>query len=125
MKAKWPLTIRLLHWLTAIVVIGMFASGLWMVDLTYYSDWYKTAPHWHKSVGLILFALTLYRVLMRMISTRPPTYGSQMEKALSKIGHAFYICCCLVYLYRATSSQQLTDAQLISLTGFQYPPLVS
>ena len=87
MKAKWPLTIRLLHWLTAIVVIGMFASGLWMVDLTYYSDWYKTAPHWHKSVGLILFALTLYRVLMRMISTRPPTYGSQMEKALSKIGH--------------------------------------
>ncbi|WP_423825789.1 cytochrome b, partial [Salmonella enterica] len=29
-----------LHWLTALVVYGMFALGLWMVTLSYYDGWY-------------------------------------------------------------------------------------
>ena len=48
---NYNLVARGVHWVSAIVIIGMFAVGLWMVDLTYYSEWYKTAPHWHKSVG--------------------------------------------------------------------------
>jgi cytochrome b561 len=96
MKAKWPLTIIILHWVSAIVVIGMFASGLWMVDLTYYSDWYKTAPHWHKSVGLLLLFVTVFRLLTRFMSVRPPTYGSKTEKMLSKVGHG------LIYLLLLT-----------------------
>lgn len=87
MKSKWPLTIIIVHWVSAIVVIGMFASGLWMVDLTYYSDWYKTAPHWHKSVGLLLLFVTVFRLLTRLVSARPPSYGSKAEKMLSKVGH--------------------------------------
>jgi len=31
----------ILHWLVALVVIGLFALGLWMTSLTYYDDWYK------------------------------------------------------------------------------------
>ena len=96
MKAKWPLTIIIVHWVSAIVVIGMFASGLWMVDLTYYSDWYKTAPHWHKSVGLLLLFVTVFRLLTRFMSVRPPTYGSKTEKMLSKVGHG------LIYLLLLT-----------------------
>lgn len=84
---RWPRVILLLHWLTAFAVIGMFASGLWMVDLTYYSDWYKTAPHWHKSVGLTLFALTIVRLLSRVVYSRPPTHGNAFEKKASKLGH--------------------------------------
>lgn len=84
---RWPRVILLLHWLTAFAVIGMFASGLWMVDLTYYSDWYKTAPHWHKSIGLTLFALTIVRLLSRVVYSRPPTHGNAFEKKASKLGH--------------------------------------
>lgn len=87
MNAKWPSTIIFVHWISAIVVVGMFASGLWMVDLTYYSDWYKTAPHWHKSMGLLLFVVTVLRLVTRVLFTRPPSHGSKHEKALSKIGH--------------------------------------
>ncbi|GMM67359.1 cytochrome b [Alteromonas sp. MTD1] len=88
MNSRWPKTIVTLHWITALIVIGMFASGLWMVDLTYYSDWYKTAPHWHKSVGLILLAATLFRLLIRLRTKRPAPHGSAIEKRLSKVGHA-------------------------------------
>ncbi|WP_338519186.1 cytochrome b [Alteromonas gracilis] len=87
MKTKWSFTIIIVHWVSAIVVIGMFSSGLWMVDLTYYSDWYKTAPHWHKSVGLLLLFVTVFRLLTRLMSARPPSYGSKAEKMLSKVGH--------------------------------------
>ena len=60
-----------------------------MVDLTYYSDWYKTAPHWHKSAGLILLAVTLARIVFRIINTRPLSHGNQFEKRASKTGHLF------------------------------------
>ena len=63
-----------LHWLSAILVFGMFAAGYWMVDLTYYSEWYKTAPHWHKSVGICLIALTILRLFWKTISSSPPIY---------------------------------------------------
>jgi len=88
MNYKWPNVIVGLHWLTALVVIGMFASGLWMVDLSYYSDWYKTAPHWHKSIGLILLGATLFRLIMRAFTKRPQAHGTPIEKRLSKLGHA-------------------------------------
>ncbi|MEC8373415.1 MAG: cytochrome b [Pseudomonadota bacterium] len=92
MNSRWPIAIVALHWITTLIVIGMFASGLWMVDLTYYSDWYKTAPHWHKSVGLILLAATLFRLLVRLRTKRPVTHGSAVEQRLSKVGHtAIYL----------------------------------
>ena len=47
------------HWLSAPAVVCMFVVGLWMVDLDYYSQWYKAAPHYHKSAGLVLALLTV------------------------------------------------------------------
>ena len=46
-----------LHWLTALLVFGMFALGLWMVELDFYNPWYKDAPHYHKSIGIVLAVL--------------------------------------------------------------------
>ncbi|GFD69330.1 cytochrome b [Alteromonas sp. KUL156] len=87
MKPRWPRLIVILHWLSALTIVGMFASGLWMVDLTYYSDWYKTAPHWHKSAGLLLLAIVICRLVVRTFTSRPPSYGTPVEKNLSRIGH--------------------------------------
>ncbi|WP_274056206.1 cytochrome b, partial [Escherichia coli] len=42
------------HWLSAIIVYGMFALGLWMVTLSYYDGWYHKAPELHKSIGILL-----------------------------------------------------------------------
>ncbi|MGU3845025.1 cytochrome b/b6 domain-containing protein, partial [Vibrio diabolicus] len=40
---NYNLTARVMHWLSALCIIGLFAVGLWMVDLSYYSEWYRTA----------------------------------------------------------------------------------
>lgn len=76
-----------IHWLSAIVVLAMFAVGYWMVDLSYYSEWYKTAPHYHKSVGLLLTALTLFRLGWKIKQVSPQALGNKLEQIGAKLGH--------------------------------------
>ena len=81
----------LMHWLVALAVFGLFGLGYWMVGLDYYSGWYKTAPDLHKSIGLLLFAVMLVRVLWRWVSPVPaslPNHG-RLTRLGSKLGHGF------------------------------------
>ena len=80
-------TAKLLHWSSALLVIVLFTLGLWMVDLTYYSEWYKTAPYWHKSIGLCLFALTLFRIIWKLFTAAPVIEGKKWEIKAAKIAH--------------------------------------
>ncbi|MEJ2766192.1 cytochrome b [Photobacterium sp. MCCC 1A19761] len=81
-----------LHWLSAVVVIGLFAVGLWMVDLNYYSAWYKPAPHWHKSVGLCLAFATVLRLIWKQMKGHPAVEGARWEIISAKAAHG------LIYL---------------------------
>ena len=76
------------HWLSVVVIIGMFALGWWMVELNYYSDWYKTAPNVHKSIGILLFVLTLGRIVYKLLNAKPVGIGNTVEKQAAKIAHA-------------------------------------
>lgn len=89
---------RLIHWVSAVVIIGMFAVGLWMVDLNYYSQWYKAAPHWHKSVGLLLAAITLLRIIWKQVTRAPSIEGKRFEVVLAKLAHiAIYLLLIVIF----------------------------
>ncbi|MEY4588978.1 MAG: hypothetical protein RL497_1054 [Pseudomonadota bacterium] len=60
-----------MHWVSAIVVLGLFFLGLWMSDLDYYHAWYKTAPDIHRSIGVVLIGFTLLRLLWRSVNIKP------------------------------------------------------
>lgn len=79
-----------LHWLMALMIFGLFGVGFWMVDLTYYSAWYKTAPHYHKSVGILLAVLLLVRlaVLFKKRKPAPLASHSLVVQRASKLTHA-------------------------------------
>jgi cytochrome b561 len=88
-KDNYGLVSKLFHWLTAFSVIAMFGLGYWMVELTYYSQWYQTAPHWHESAGILLFISTLARLIWRWLSEQPQaiaTHSVQVKRA-SLIAH--------------------------------------
>ncbi|VVP34803.1 Cytochrome b561 [Pseudomonas fluorescens] len=76
-----------MHWGVALAVFGLFALGLWMVGLDYYSSWRKDAPDLHKSIGLVLLAVMLLRVLWRFIS--PPPSALQSYSRMTRIGASF------------------------------------
>jgi len=70
-----------LHWLTAILVFGLFGLGIYMVGLSYYDDMYHKAPALHVSLGLILLILTLIRLPWRLFSRQPEEIPGQKPAA--------------------------------------------
>lgn len=86
-SARYGWVSIVLHWGVALVVFGLFALGLWMVGLDYYSTWRKDAPDLHKSIGITLFAIMLVRIVWRLISPPPPPLASYSR--LTRIGAAF------------------------------------
>lgn len=89
-SSRYGLVSMILHWGVALAVFGLFALGLWMVGLDYYSPWRKEAPDLHKSIGLVLLAVMLLRVVWRFVSPPPPspTTHGKFVRVASKIGHA-------------------------------------
>jgi cytochrome b561 len=76
------------HWLSAIIVYGMFALGLWMVTLSYYDGWYHKAPELHKSIGILLMMGLVIRVLWRVIS--PPPEEQRRRRAGRENGNKIF-----------------------------------
>ena len=108
-----------LHWLVALCVYSLFALGYWMVDLTYYSNWYRTAPYWHKSVGILLFGILIFRLLWRVYTTTPAPLESQsiVEKRLAKLTHTLlYLLMLLIMLSGYLIST--ADGRPISVFGW-------
>lgn len=84
---KYSITIRILHWLTAVLILGLFAVGLWMRSLSYYDSLYQVLPFWHKSVGFLLLALVLLRLAVRACNAQPQPLPSHKawERVLAVI----------------------------------------
>ena len=83
---------RLIHWAMAAAILGMFALGLWMRDLDYYSPYYKSAPDLHKSIGLVLLALLVFRFVWRLINQEPAsdTLTPLERRASAAVHWGFY-----------------------------------
>ena len=78
-----------LHWLVAITVFGLFGLGWYMVDLSYYDEWYRLAPDIHRSVGLILFVVVILRLVWRFSGTSPVPVSthSRLERSAAHAAH--------------------------------------
>jgi cytochrome b561 len=116
-----------MHWGVALAVFGLFALGLWMVGLDYYSTWRKDAPDLHKSIGLVLLAVMLLRVLWRFISPPPPALQSysRMTRIGATFGHAFLYLSLFVVMI-AGYLISTADGVGIPVFGlFEVPALVS
>jgi cytochrome b561 len=69
--AGYGLVTRVTHWVMAVAIVVMFALGLWMVTLNYYSPYYRSAPDVHRSVGMLLLILLVLRFGWRLANPKP------------------------------------------------------
>ena len=85
----WGWLSILIHWLTALTVFGLFGLGLWMTGLEYYDRWYREGPALHKGIGILLFSLTLLRLVWRRVEGKPAPLPSHTprERVLATIAH--------------------------------------
>lgn len=81
-----------LHWLIAILIIGMFAVGKFMTGLEDTDPLRYALTQWHKSFGIAILGLSLFRLLWR-ITHRPPSLPEHMpgwEKFAASATHVFF-----------------------------------
>jgi|TARA_B100001996_G_scaffold162338_1_gene123808 cytochrome b561 len=62
----------IVHWIMAILLLCMFVLGIYMVDLPKGSDERSWFFALHKSMGLTLALLALFRLFWKFISESPP-----------------------------------------------------
>jgi cytochrome b561 len=89
-----------------------------MVDLNYYHAWYKLAPFIHKSIGILLFFLMLFRIIWRVINVTPEAIftHTKQERVLGSLMHkALYITvfCVIISGYLISTA----DGKPISVFG--------
>ncbi len=82
-----PLTL-LLHWVVALTIIGLLASGVYMVE----NKAYDVYP-WHKSFGVLISLFVFVRVVWRIINGWPKDVGvyKLWEKVLARAVHYILI----------------------------------
>lgn len=108
-----------LHWLVAATVFGLFGLGYWMVDLSYYDDWYRTGPDIHRSVGLLLFALMLLRLAWRLGNPVPqPLPGHSRFEVLG--AHGVHLLLYLLLFVAMTSGYLISTADGSSISVFDW-----
>ncbi|WP_417447024.1 cytochrome b [Kangiella sp.] len=94
MQQKYSLTLRILHWLIALMLIVMIGVGWYMAGLPQESEIKYEIYPWHKSFGITILGLVIIRIVVRLFSNNPPLPSglATWEKWLTKVTHAlFYI----------------------------------
>ena len=87
-STSYGLITIIIHWLMALAIFSMFGLGLYMVELTYYDAWYKGSLALHKSCGMILLALLMFRITWRAINTKPAELpGPKWEQLSAQAMH--------------------------------------
>jgi len=115
-----------LHWTTAVMVLSMFALGVWMRTLNYVHPWYNRAPHLHESFGMVLFIILVFRVAWVTFASKPkpvkmPAWEHMAAWTVQKLLY-------LLLFAVMTSGFLITSADAVPIDFFNVttvPPLVT
>lgn len=112
MNSTYTRVAKSLHWLMAVLLIGLLSLGFYMADLPLSPDKLQLYS-WHKWAGVTVFALVWLRLLWRL-THRPPAYPDSMSVALQRLAHAGHWA-----LYGLMIAIPLTGWLMSSAKGFQ------
>ncbi|MBF0213859.1 MAG: cytochrome b [Magnetococcales bacterium] len=63
---------RWIHWGMALMLFALVGLGFYATSLTYYDPLYHRSVFWHRSLGLLVFALAVIRLGWRWRHPPPP-----------------------------------------------------
>ena len=112
MTNHYTSTAKGLHWLMAILLIGLLALGFYMHDLPLSPEKLQLYA-WHKWAGVSAFLLVLARLAWR-VTHIPPALPASMPKLMQLAAHAGHLA-----LYGLMLAIPLSGWLMSSAKGFQ------
>ena len=87
-KSKYGLLSKLFHWLTAAGLIVQIPLGFYLVDLEFDQS-RVDIENYHILFGLIIFYITLVRLVFKLLTPAPDLKGSAClgQKFIAKLNH--------------------------------------
>jgi cytochrome b561 len=84
----WPLSLRLAHWASAMLVVAALGLGTYMVQLVHDPAERFELTQTHKSVGVAVLALTVVRLCLRILANAPkPEPAAPLVLLAAKVAH--------------------------------------
>lgn len=123
-RAGWSGAQRALHWVSALLVFATFALGLVMVALPLTRLYEKfMAYQIHKSLGLLVIALTVPRLAWRLLRGRPAWEAAlpRWQRRAAGVGHGLLYALLLAvpvlgYLSACTAPIQVPTTFFLRVT---------
>jgi cytochrome b561 len=89
-ETRYGIVAILLHWIMAVLLIGLLVLGLYMVDLPINIEKLKLYG-WHKEYGILALFLVCFRLVWRWINITPRLSLPMLEKIAARLVHwSFY-----------------------------------
>lgn len=104
----------------ALSIIAMFALGLYMVELTYYDAWYKGSLDLHKSVGILLAFILVFRICWRLINAVPEPAEQNNNQLQEKIASIAHITLYFVMVILVVSGYLISTADGRAINVFEF-----
>lgn len=125
---KYPITLRMLHWSMAAIILGMIWAGWTMVSMDdRVPGKFAVFYPWHKSFGMLILLLVLVRLATRLRASIPPLPAGlpPWEVRGAKITHAaLYILMILVPCMGYAMSSSYTQSDGVFFFGVNLPELL-
>lgn len=111
-----------LHWVIALAMIGMVVFGLVLEDMPR-SDGKSALLQIHKSIGVVVLALALWRLTWRVRQGMPETVAA-LTAAQAKFMHAThgFLLLCTLLLPVSGMISSIGNAKAIKLFGLPFIP---
>jgi cytochrome b561 len=96
-REVWPLSLRLVHWASAALVVMALGLGTYMVQLVHDPAERFELTQTHKSIGITVLALTVVRLCLRILTNAPkPEPAAPLVRLAAKMAHIFLYALLLV-----------------------------
>ena len=123
---KYPLVMRILHWMMAVIILGVIGLGMYMTELPKEDPSRGFFYNLHKSFGVTVLLLVALRVMIRVRSCIPPL-PEAFSSAEKKIIHAGHFGLYGLMFLTPLAGYMLSCAagRAVFLFGVELPSLIS
>ena len=126
---RYPLFIRTIHWLMAIVIIGIGILGIYMAPFESRPEEVSEVLYfWHKSFGMLMLFLIIARIVQRLRVRLPelPESLAPWERTAGAISHVvMYVLMLLVPVFGYVHSSSFAKGHGIHFFFVELPQLVA